>query len=451
NPEIAVKYPGAKFVTTVYEEGLYIGYRYFDTFGVKPAFWFGDGFGYTTFTQEGVLEGRTVQVTVQNTGKVPGKEVVQIYVSLPEKKLEQPALRLAAFAKTRELRPGEKQTVTLHLSDSALQSYDTEDNAFVMEEGLVRIFLGETQIGQIKNEERTVFRKLSARLSPPVEVKEISKEDRNGTWPKGGKSRGVLDDVLPFSSDRSADGTQTEKEFPSPGRKITFPELAEDPDLLEAFVGQMSDDELARLSVGGATGWGAQDAGYAGQLYTGGSLEKYEIPSFYFADGNNGVNLTEPGVGFPVSANMCATWNEELMEREGRAIGTEARDRGVRCILAPAMNLHRNILGGRNAEYFSEDPYLAGRMAGRQCQGLEKAGVAACIKHFFANNAETMRNLNHSIMTERTARELYLGAFSYALETWMPATVMTSYNAANGMYPAAYPVLLREIFRTEMG
>lgn len=148
---------------------------------------------------------------------------------------------------------------------------------------------------------------------------------------------------------------------------------------------------------------------------------------------------------------MCATWNEKLLFLEGEAIAREAKDMGLNCILAPALNIQRNPLCGRHTEYFSEDPYLAGCMAGQESRGLESGGISSCMKHFFGNNAETMRNQNHSIMSERTAREIYLAAFETAFSVHMPECVMTGYNAVNGMYCADDPVLLQKILRQEMG
>lgn len=449
-PDLNKQYPDSQFVTTVYEEGLYVGYRYFDTFEKVPAFRFGWGLSYTKFSLEGKLDGRRAEVTVKNTGSTPGKEVVQIYAQLPEDKLEQPRFRLVAFAKTKELEPGEQQTISLDIPDSVLRSYDAEKRAWVIEAGEIRLFLSGNEIGRIIVSETVVLEKSDSCFAPKEPVRELSKRDPEETWPTGQDTRGYQTDALPCSLGREFSYGDV-SEFQKPERLITFPEVQEDPSLLEAFVAQLSDYELSRLSVGGDTGWGPNEAGYAGRIFTDGALQKYGIPAFTLSDGSNGLNLTQPSVGFPVSSNMCATWNEDLMHTEGLVIGREGRERGVSCMLAPALNLHRNILCGRNAEYFSEDPLLAGRMAGQQCRGFEEAKVAGCIKHFFANNAETKRNFNHSIMSERTARELYLGAFLYALETYMPATVMTSYNAANGVYCSNDPVLLKTILREEMG
>lgn len=194
-----------------------------------------------------------------------------------------------------------------------------------------------------------------------------------------------------------------------------------------------------------------EDNGFAGMLFNEGALAKYEIPGYYFADGNNGLNMFEPNIGFPVSTTVCASWDEDLSYREGVAIATEAKGMNLHCLLAPALNLQRNPLCGRHTEYFSEDPLLAGRMAGQESRGFESVGVSSCMKHFFGNNAETMRNNNHSLMTERTARELYIRAFEIAFEVNMPDTVMTGYNAANGVYCSNDYGLLRGILREELG
>ena len=215
---------------------------------------------------------------------------------------------------------------------------------------------------------------------------------------------------------------------------------------------QMSDYELCRCSSGAKTGWGFGESGYAGVLFTGGELEKYKIPEkYYFSDGNNGLNMNDANIGFPVSNVMCATFNEELSFLEGQAIAEEALGMELSCILAPAANIHRDPLCGRHSEYFSEDPLLSGRMAGQEGKGLQSKGVSCSLKHFFANNAEFLRNTNHAIMTERTAREIYLRVFEEAFQINMPDTMMTGYNAANGVWCGEDEELLEGILREEWG
>ena len=460
-PDVRKKYAGqdVKFLTTVYEEGLYVGYRYFDTFQKDAAYLFGHGLSYTTFDKELITcsasyIGAEVQVMVTNTGCRAGKEVVQLYARIPDGKLEQPDKRLIAFGKTKQLQPGESQTVELRADQNCFKSYDPEASAWVIESGTIQLLLGGAPdkamwIGNVDVPRQITVSQVNHHIASPIPVRELSKFDPAGTYPAGTATAAFVDERLPHSATRRL--CNKTEELPKPGHRITFPEVVKDPRLAENFVAQMTDYELCRFCVGGRTGWGPEDSGFAGMLFNEGVMEKYEIPSYYFADGNNGCNLFQPNIGFPVSATMCATWNEELMFREGEAIAREAKDMGLDCILAPAMNIQRNPLCGRHTEYFSEDPLLAGRMAGQESRGLESAGVSSCVKHFFGNNAETMRSQNHSILTERTAREIYLMAFETAFSVHQPDCVMTGYNAVNGMYCADDPVLLRGILRQELG
>ncbi len=449
-----------KFLTTAYEEGLYVGYRYFDTFQKEAAFLFGHGLSYTRFEKKLVcakVSGLTakVDVCVTNTGNMSGKEAVALYARLPDGKLEQPDKRLVAFAKTKELVVGESQILTLCINEKRLKSYDEATSSWIVEAGEIALLMGNTPadvlyVCSVSVPETVVLKKAQNRIPCPIEIRELSKFDPEGTWPTGVHTKGYTSEILPFSLSRK-DNANEAVLYNAADHPITFPEVVKDPSLAESFIAQMSDYELARLSVGGKTGWGAEDTGFAGMLYNGGAMEKYQLPNYYFADGNNGCNMFQPNIGFPVSTTICATWNEELSFAEGMAIATEARDMNLHCLLAPALNLQRNPLCGRHTEYFSEDPFLAGRMAGQESWGFETVGVSSCMKHFFGNNAETMRNQNHSLMTERTARELYIAAFETAFEVHKPDTVMTGYNAANGVYCADDPGLLRGILREELG
>ena len=474
-----------QYVTTVYEEGLYVGYRYFDSFQRPVAYMFGHGLSYTTFqkTVTAVRDkgcGAALDICVKNTGKVSGKETVLIYARMDGGKLEQPDKRLVAFGKTGLLNPGESEVLHFEIGEKQLKSYDEASARWLMEPGTITLLMGGSvseavPVHTFEVREPVIIAQVKNRLTPPINVKELSRRAPEDTWPQGVASRGFTEEEtggkLPFlrktqepkmavTTGKMTDGSAelpggTSSELPFCGSlgdvQILFSQLAKHPELLEAFVSQMDDLALARISCGGATGWGLEDTGFAGMLYKDAPLDKFGLPGFYFADGNNGVNMFQPNVGFPVSTVMAATFNEALMFEEGVCIAKEARDMNVQCLLAPAMNLQRNPLCGRHSEYFSEDPYLAGRMAGQECRGFESENVAGCLKHFIANNAETLRNCNHSIMTERTARELYLYAFEVAMDVHMPRTVMTGYNAVNGAYCSQDPQLLRGILREELG
>ena len=450
--------PDAKFVTTVYEEGIYVGYRYFDTFREGyfndpkcPAFRFGHGLSYTDFEANAVpgevfISGQAADadgssaaaqfsVSVKNTGSYSGKEVVMLFAKLPQGHLEQPERRLVSFAKTGILKPGETETVNLTVSLSALRSFDEKGGVWLIENGTIEFFLGSEKAGQLTVPETIILQKAGGRIPAPIVVRELSRYNPEGSAQTGTMTKAWNTDKLPYERKR-------------PNQKVHKKGQCK----YTGFLNQMSDEELIRLLVGGRTGWGLEDNGFAGMLATDAEcLKKYHLPAYYFSDGNNGLNLFEPNIGFPTSGTMAASWNEELLYNEGKAIAEEAVPRGMNCILAPALNLQRNILCGRHTEYFSEDPYLAGRLAGQENRGFEENGVSGCMKHFFANNQELMRNLNHSLMTERTARELYLAAFGFAFEVKEPDTVMTGYNAANGCYCSNDPALLQGILRDEMG
>lgn len=230
--------------------------------------------------------------------------------------------------------------------------------------------------------------------------------------------------------------------------KICWSDVCANAELLEDFVGQLSDYEMARLSICAKTGWGMDGKGEAGILY---QLEEYGTPEFVVSDGNNGVNLKTRNIGCPTSITVCATFNESLAYQVGAAIAEEAKELGMQGLLAPGANLHRNPLNGRNSEYFSEDPLLAGRMAGQQSKGIEESGVISCMKHLLANNCESSRMRNNSIVDERTLRELYLKVFEEAFQVHRPATLMTSYNAVNGVYTAENEDMLQGIFIDELG
>lgn len=452
---------GNTFVTTVYEEDMYVGYRYFETFGKPVAFPFGHGLSYTTFEKSVVSAAETncavlLDISVKNTGDCSSKEVILIYAAIPDGKLEQPAKRLVAFAKTRELAPGETQAVHMDIPCRRFESYDEETASWVIEPGKISLLLGGSvaEAGEVFSfdvPELVVLSRVENRVTPPIAITRLSKKDPEGTYPTGQYCKAEASDDLPYRRSRSKTPEKRQVAGEKPTELITFPMLVEDESLLNAFVLQLSDYELARLSVGGRVGWGIDDNGFAGTLYNEGKIAHLQIPDYFMADGNNGLNMHDATIGFPVSNTMAATFNEELSFAEGKAIATEGKDLDLQCILAPAMNLHRNPLCGRHSEYFSEDPYLAGRMGGQESAGFEAAGASSVMKHFIANNAENYRNRNHSIMSERCMRELYLKVFEVAMEVNIPDAMMTGYNPANGEWCAGDEELLEGILREEWG
>ena len=195
------------------------------------------------------------------------------------------------------------------------------------------------------------------------------------------------------------------------------------------------------------------------------SYEKYRIPSMFMCDGPHGlrkqereggadmlgVNMSRPATCFPAEVTTCASWDEELLTEIGKAIGEEAEDQKVGLVLGPGVNIKRNPLCGRNFEYFSEDPRLAGKLAAAFIRGIESKGIGSSLKHFAANSQEYCRFNSDSVMDERTLRELYLSAFEIAVKEGKPSTVMCAYPKLNGVHCSDNKKLLTDILRDEWG
>lgn len=425
------------YVDTVYEEGIYVGYRFFSTFGVEPAYPFGYGLSYTTFeiTSSSFTfdERLKCSVFVKNTGVCAGKEVVQVYVRKPETLCETPERELVWFDKTKELAPGESQIFDVEIPAKHMVVFDTERAAYVMPAGEYQVFIGNSSLAEKTGAFTTdeILVKQVSHLMFPVEAPEELSKKKADSFPKGKRS-----------------GTKKEKAFLPVGKRRKYEvkplDVVGEETEIRKLVESMSVKELARLHVCGGFG----ENGVVGMLK---QLKGYDLPEFTVADGNCGVNAPTPNISMPSSTTMAASFNKPLMEEIGRAIAEEAKDFGRPMILAPGMNLHRNPLNGRQPEYFSEDPYLSGIMAGHYTKGMEEAGVAACMKHLAGNNCETSRKRNQSIISERALRELYLRNFQLAMEVHEPAAIMTAYNAINGKHTATDTELIQGFLREEMG
>ena len=447
------------FVDTVYEEDIYVGYRYFETFGKGVAYPFGHGLSYTRFQMTVAdFESRqsevSLSVTVRNTGDRPGKEVAQVYAEEPDGRLEKSSRKLVAFAKTKLLAPGEAQTLTFSIMAERFTAYDEDSAAWIMEPGQYTLWVGNsiqnlTRAGGFVMEQARVLKQVTNRLCPPLAIQKLTKRDPQDSYPTG-KPSGVKPGATRLEPRRELAPTVETNPLNAqiPDRPILYPEVCENPELLGSFVKQLSVEELARLSVCASAGWGMNQLGEAGRVFL---LEKYAMQPFKVADGNSGVNVYPPNIGMPCSTVVCSTFNPELAYAVGRVIAEEAKEQGIHLILAPGMNIHRNPLNGRHPEYFSEDPYLTGVMAGHQSKGLEENGVSSCLKHVAANNCETARKRNHSLVSERALREIYLKPFEIAIQFHRPDSIMTAYNALNGVFTAEDEELIQGIFREEFG
>lgn len=444
------------YIDTCYEEDIYVGYRYFTTFGKSPAYPFGYGLSYTQFdiTADNVsFDGKYMEldVHVKNTGAVSGKEVVQVYLGKPESEMEQPVKELIFYEKTKVLLPGETERIHVCVSVKIFTSYSEKRAAYILSEGRYRIYVGNSvdalECGAFDIEKTKVTKQVTNLMACNHSLALLSSKQNEQNW-QYGKNSGVLEGkntFMPYQKRKAYPAKFAEKTVME---KLTFEDVKRNPQLSGVFVSQMSPEELARMSICASAGWGMEGIGEAGSIYP---IEGYGLPKFPVSDGNSGVNLKIKNIGMPSGVTICASFNKNLSEAVGRVIGEEAKALGIPLVLAPAFNIHRNPLNGRQPEYFSEDPYLSGSMAGFYAKGLEGVGVGSCYKHLIGNNCESSRKRNQSLISERSIREIYFRTFEYAMDIQKPASVMTAYNAVNGCPTAADEELIQGLLREENG
>lgn len=449
-------------VRVFYEEEQFVGYRYFDSFQNKSgeqfdenrngaAYLFGHSLSYTKFSvsakaawESGVL---SVTAEVRNVGERAGKESVLVYVGSPRGRLKKPVRTFAGFEKTRLLSPEESETLTLEIPAKDFAVYDDEARAFVLEAGEYNVFVGGAideaeKIGSFTLAQDEIVEKTCSVLAPVEEVKGISADgsvsERTELVPRCG--------VFPV---RAAYQKPAFAELPAHrGARILFSDLKAHPEKLDEFVSQFSLKELVDFTVCSGSCFGPKQSGAAGKLA---HSEKYGVPTYYMSDGNCSVNLNRRTTGFPSSNVLAGTFNKQLVYMVGEVLAKESKEYGIAINLGPGGNLHRNLLCGRHPEYFSEDPILAGTLMAFQARGQEENGVRATYKHFLANGSELERKSSHSIMNERTLRELYLRVFDKAFSLYKPSCVMTSYNPVNGIYPSESAPLLHVLLRKRWG
>ena len=455
-----------------YIEDIYVGYRYFETVpgaAAKVNYPFGFGLSYTTFFLTAPLvecqdDTLRVSVNVCNTGSTAGREVVQVYYSAPQGKLGKPARELAAFQKTRILKPGETQTVIMHFSVSDMASFDdlgkVEKSAYVLEKGEYRFYVGtsvrdtvEADFTLMINEDRIV-QQLTQKLAPVQLKKRMLSDGSFEELPQGEPidtdanalerhSQNEFDGLLPVA------GPQERSRIGRPQEGIRYLREVADGELsVEEFMAQLTDEELARL-LGGQPNTGvANTFGY-------GNLPRYGVPNIMTADGPAGLRIN-PKCGVCTTAWPCATllactWDPDISEAVGAAGGAEVKENNIGVWLTPAVNIHRSPLCGRNFEYYSEDPYLTGKMAAAMVTGIQSNHVAATVKHFALNNKETNRINSDSRASERAIRDIYLKAFELIVKEAKPWSIMSSYNIVNGHRASENRELLEDVLRGEWG
>ena len=437
-----------------YTEDIFVGYRYFETIPGKQSavvYPFGYGLTYTTFEISDTFvggNGKRIFVTanVKNTGNRAGKEVVQVYYSAPEGKITKEKIALAAFKKTPLIQPGEAVSVSLSFDVHDMASYDdmgdVEKGAYVMEAGDYRIFVGTsvrdyTEVDYVFSaSESTVTKKLTTYCTPLCLGKRLLADGTYREVPAR------TEPVHTFPNHYHNEYQKTEKIH-------GLYEVASGSITLDEFISQMTDEDLMEVLVG------HPDTGVCNTGTMGGYRNKYGIPPIATADGPAGLRLHHRrGIrttAFPVATALACTWNTELVEEIGKAGALECKENNIQIWLTPALNSHRSPLCGRNFEYYSEDPLIAGKMAAAMVRGIQSEGVAATPKHFAANNKETNRSESDSIVSERALREIYLKGFEICVRESAPKIIMTSYNLINGMHTSESAELLQGILREEWG
>lgn len=466
-----------------YTEDIFVGYRYFDVHRIEPAYCFGYGKSYTQFeikaegfSVENAGEDKriTLETAVINTGKeYAGREVVQVYYSAPEGELSKPYQELAAFAKTKLLKPGETQRMTVEIMLSDMASYSTKDAAWVLEPGEYMIRFGADSFststaGTVTVEEKTVTRQLTNCLTESLSGQKT-----------GSLQRPVLEDKYPQ-------------------KILTLKDVKEGKADVKDLAAQLTVEEMAELCVGieRRTENGTQVVGSAATLVPGAAgqtssvlFKERGIFPLILADGPAGLRLqphfkaTEEGevlpggevfgmermsfpestpetaadyyqycTAIPIATTLAQSWDVELLERMGEIVGREMKQYHVHLWLAPGMNIHRNPLCGRNFEYYSEDPLLSGKCAAAATRGVQSlGGQGTTLKHFAANNQEDNRMFTNAHISERALREIYLRGFEIAVKESRPYSIMTSYNLINGIHAANHYGLLQTVARDEWG
>lgn len=455
-----------------YAEDIYVGYRYYETFHKDAVLYpFGYGLSYTTFEIKGKSfvaqatspEGDDIVeavVEVTNTGAFPGKEVVQLYVSVPQGSLGQPAVALAGFAKTKTLAPGESELLTITGEKYYFASYDDSGvtghrSAYVHEAGTYRFFIGSNvreieDIGSYTLEETKVVEQLTTQMAPEKEFNRIKASlEADGSYTIAWEEVPVAEDV---------DNIRAHEDQPSckaytGDQGIRLKDVRDGEASMEDFLAQLSDEDLTAIVRGEGMGSPRVTPGTAAAF--GGvsdALSGFGIPAACCSDGPSGMRLDCGARAFslPSGTLLACTWNPQLNTELYGFQSLEMYKNNVDALLGPGINIHRYPLNGRNFEYFSEDPLLTGVMALAQVKGLQSAGNTGTIKHFCANNQEKCRQSMNSVVSERALRQIYLKGFEIAVRGGADS-IMTTYGPVNGIWTNSRHDLNTCILRGEWG
>lgn len=450
----------------IYAEDIYVGYRYFETFAKEKVLYpFGFGLSYTAFEiktekaeiTEGVVK---LSVSVKNIGSYSGKEVIEVYCEAPQGRLGKAARVLCGFEKTRELVPQEEQVVEIAVDIAKLASYDDSGvtgnkSCYVLEAGEYKFYVGSDVRSaeyacSFEQGEDLVTERLTQALAPVESFERIKPVCEGGAFSIGREA-------VPVSEvDESARRLEKlPKEIAYTGDKgIKLWDVKNGKNTMDEFIAQLSDYDLSCIIRGEGMGSPRVTAGTASAF--GGvseNLNGFGIPAGCCSDGPSGMRLDcgTKAFSLPNGTMIASSFNKELTSELFTFMGLEMAANKVDCLLGPGMNIHRHPLNGRNFEYFSEDPFLTGKMAAAELKGMAGAGVTGTIKHFCANNRETNRHFIDSVVSERALREIYLKGFEIAVKEGGASSVMTTYGRVNGLWTAGNFDLNTVILREEWG
>lgn len=471
-----------------YSEGIYVGYRYFDSFQKKVLYPFGFGLSYTNFeieTKSVQVDKNIVSVTVEveNIGdKFIGKEIVQVYVSCPNGKLEKEYQRLVSFAKTNNLKPNEREKMVLSFDINSLSSYDEDTASWILEQGdyVIRagnssqetsivssLYIDETITTEKCENNCTLVTELET-FASPSNMQESLKDIEKIVLNKNNMKTKVNDYTLPLVVE-----TDREKELLDNLSKQDMAELLRGGDLRNSKEGHIT------IGAGGKTALSLVSKGIGNITVSDGpaglnicrklkrSEQGIEIPleiperfnwgnteaeAMAVAEKFQGTEVYRYATAFPAGILVAQTWNIDLAEQFGSGVGEEMLAFGITLWLAPGMNINRNPLCGRTFEYYSEDPFISGIIASSVTKGTQKhQGRGTTIKHFACNNQEDNRNKVSANVSERALREIYLKGFEITVKESQPLSLMSSYNRINQVYAPNNYDLLNKILRCEWG
>ncbi|MBR3436952.1 MAG: glycoside hydrolase family 3 C-terminal domain-containing protein [Lachnospiraceae bacterium] len=453
-----------------YTEDIYVGYRYFETLpgaAEKVVYPFGYGLSYTSFRINKVaLSGEngafTAEFTVQNVGLTAGRALIQLYVSCPAGRLGKPKVVLAGFARTKMLLPAREENLRIRFSSYSFASFDDTGlvklSSYLLEQGTYQFFYGENVRDLTKLdfeytlEKPLVIGTLPERLLPHRLSRRLRSDGSFETL-----ETDLSVDPAPFEAERTQGGTPSENEWAEarlPRRKapeeppLQLTDVSKGEITLDHFLASLSLRQKIALLCGQPNRGVANTFGIGNLLMNG-------VPNIQTADGPQGLRLLpRTGVSttaFPSESLLSCSWDMSLLYEVGKAIGEEVKENGIGLWLAPAVNLHRSPLCGRNFEYLSEDPLLSGMLSAALVQGAQSVGIGCALKHFACNNKEENRKDSDSRVSIRALRELYLKAFEICVKVARPLAVMTSYNLINEKRASENRELLSGVLRDEWG